>query len=144
MAPHETSEDTELLGYHVPARTRVVVNAWAIGRDPKLWERAEEFVPERFAAAGDAPIMDYAKVGQDMRFLAFGAGRRGCPGSGFAAPSVELALANLLCHFDWELATTHRRRTTPSPPVLDMSEAFGLSTHLKEPLLLVAKPWSGK
>jgi cytochrome P450 len=147
MAPHETTEDTELLGYHVPARTRVIVNAWAIGRDPELWERAEEFVPERFAAAaaGDAPVMDYAKVGQDMRFLAFGAGRRGCPGAGFAAPSVELALANLLCHFDWELATTRRRRTTTTrPPVLDMSEAFGLSTRLKQPLLLVAKPWSGK
>jgi hypothetical protein len=58
---------------------------------------------------------------------------------------VELALANLLCHFDWELATTRRRRTTTTrPPVLDMSEAFGLSTRLKQPLLLVAKPWSGK
>ncbi|CAO2194307.1 unnamed protein product, partial [Urochloa humidicola] len=40
LIPRETTEDTELLGYHIPARTRVVVNAWAIGRDPKTWERA--------------------------------------------------------------------------------------------------------
>ncbi|PAN33036.1 hypothetical protein PAHAL_5G531300 [Panicum hallii] len=137
LLPRETTEDTELLGYHIPARTRVLINAWAIGRDPASWERAEEFAPERFAG-GDAP-MDYAKVGQDLRFLAFGAGRRGCPGAGFAAPSVELALANVLYHFDWALAATHGRRR---PPVLDMSEAYGLTVRLKEPLLLVAKPWS--
>ena len=139
LIPRETTEDTELLGYHIPARTRVVSNAWAIGRDPASWERAEEFAPERFAG-GAAPPMDYAKVGQDLRFLAFGAGRRGCPGAGFAAPSVELALANVLYHFDWALAATHGRRR---PPVLDMSEAYGLTVRLKEPLLLVAKPWSG-
>src|SRR5438105_15255861 len=51
LLPRETVEDTELLGYRIPARTRVVVNAWAIGRDPATWgERAEEFVPARFAA----------------------------------------------------------------------------------------------
>ncbi|KAG2594709.1 hypothetical protein PVAP13_5KG009912 [Panicum virgatum] len=99
LIPRETTEDTELLGYHIPARTRVVINAWAIGRDPTAWERAEEFVPERFV---DAPV-DYSRVGagQDFRFVPFGAGRRGCPGAGFAAPTMELALANMLYHFDW-------------------------------------------
>ncbi|CAO2205068.1 unnamed protein product [Urochloa humidicola] len=131
-APRETTEDTELLGYRVPAGTRVLVNAWAIGRDPATWDRAEEFLPERFAA-GD-PLLEYSKVGQDLRFLAFGAGRRGCPGAGFAAPSVELALANVLYHFDWAL---------PETPVVDMAEAYGLTTRLNKPLLLVAEPWSG-
>jgi len=63
LIPRETTEDTELLGYHVPARTRVVINAWAIGRDPAAWERAEEFVPERFV---DAPV-DYSRVGAGRR-----------------------------------------------------------------------------
>ncbi|CAO2181486.1 unnamed protein product [Urochloa humidicola] len=134
LAPRETTEDTELLGYRVPSRTRVLVNAWAIGRDPDLWDRAEEFVPERFAA-GD-PLLEYSKGGQDRRFLAFGAGRRGCPGAGFAAPSVELALANVLYHFDWALPTTLKA------PVVDMAEAYGLTVRLKAPLLLAAKPWS--
>jgi len=137
--PYLKAVISETLRLHPPARTRVVINAWAIGRDPASWERAEEFAPERFAG-GAAPPMDYAKVGQDLRFLAFGAGRRGCPGAGFAAPSVELALANVLYHFDWALAATHGRRR---PPVLDISEAYGLTVRLKEPLLLVAKPWSG-
>jgi hypothetical protein len=49
--------------------------------------------------------------------------------------SNELALANLVYHFDWELAGG---RKTP----VDMSELHGLSVRLKTALPLVAKPWS--
>jgi cytochrome P450 len=130
LLPRETLEDTELLGYHVPARTRVLVHAWAIGRDPATWgDRAEEFVPERF-------LEYHQEMGQDFTFLPFGAGRRGCPGIKFAMPSNQLALANLVYHFDWELPGGRK------PPV-DMSELHGLSVRLKTALLLVAKPWSG-
>jgi cytochrome P450 len=141
LIPRETTEDTELLGYHIPARTRVVINAWAIGRDPATWERAEEFVPQRFVVDDDDDAaVDYSKVGQDFRSVPFGAGRRGCPGAGFAAPTMELALANMLYHFDWELTGTDGGGRTP--PLVDVSEAFGLSVRLKAPLILVAKPWS--
>jgi cytochrome P450 len=74
LVPRETV-DTELLGYHVPARTRVVINAWAIGRDPATWDHADEFVPERFA--GDDVVDPYVLGGHDSRFVPFGAGRRG-------------------------------------------------------------------
>uniref|UniRef100_A0ACD5VLB5 Uncharacterized protein n=1 Tax=Avena sativa TaxID=4498 RepID=A0ACD5VLB5_AVESA len=129
LLPRETLEDTELLGYRVPARTRVVINVWAIGRDPTTWERAEEFVPERF---GDG--QEEYMLGQDFSLVPFGAGRRGCPGGGFAAPSMELALASLLYHFDWELPNGVSK--------VDMTEQFGISVRLKVPLHLVAKPWS--
>uniref|UniRef100_A0ACD5TJ23 Uncharacterized protein n=1 Tax=Avena sativa TaxID=4498 RepID=A0ACD5TJ23_AVESA len=131
LLPRETLEDTQLLGYHVPARTRVLIHAWAIGRDPATWgDRAEEFVPDRF-------LEYHQEWGQDFAFLPFGAGRRGCPGIRFAMPSNELALANLVYHFDWEPAGERK------PPVDDMSELHGLSVRLKTPLLLAAKPWSG-
>ncbi|CAD6240667.1 unnamed protein product [Miscanthus lutarioriparius] len=131
LLPHETTVDTELLGYHVPARTRVIVNAWAIARDPATWERADEFVPERFA--GDDLTTDYL-LGQDFRFVPFGAGRRGCPGVGFSVPVMELALSSLLYHFDWELPAG-------GPSKLEMDELNGLSVRLKANLCLVAKPW---
>uniref|UniRef100_A0ACD5VD62 Uncharacterized protein n=1 Tax=Avena sativa TaxID=4498 RepID=A0ACD5VD62_AVESA len=132
LLPRETLEDTELLGYHVPAQTRVVINAWAIGRDPETWERAEEFFPERFGN-GHA---EYGVRHDDFGSVPFGAGRRGCPGVGFAAPSIELVLAGLLYHFDWELPAT------AGASKLDMSELYGLSVRLKAMLHLVAKPWS--
>ncbi|KAL6627001.1 hypothetical protein ACP70R_030727 [Stipagrostis hirtigluma subsp. patula] len=132
LVPREPLADAEILGYHVPARTRVVINAWAIARDPATWEDAEEFVPERFL--GGAAAVDYR--GKDFELVPFGAGRRGCPGVGFAEPTIEVALASLLYHFDWEAAGG--KGTAPS---LDMSELNGLSVHIKSGLPLVAKPW---
>jgi cytochrome P450 len=39
LLPRETLKDTELLGYRVPARTRVVINVWAIVRDMRAHRR---------------------------------------------------------------------------------------------------------
>ncbi|XP_020099302.1 cytochrome P450 71A1-like isoform X1 [Ananas comosus] len=127
LVPRETIEDTQLEGFNIPAKTRVIINAWAIGRDPKLWERAEEFWPERFT---NSPI-DFR--GQYFEFIPFGSGRRGCPGINFAVSVVELVLANLLYHFDWELP--HGMKTE----LLDMSESSGLTVHRKQNLILVPK-----
>lgn len=127
LVPREPPADSEILGYHVPERTQVVINAWAIGRDPATWERAEEFQPERFLDSA----VDFR--GQDFELIPFGAGRRGCPGVGFAMPTLEIALASLLYHFDW--APAGRPGTS-----LDMSEVNGIAVRLKGGLALVAKP----
>ncbi|KAI4986387.1 (+)-menthofuran synthase-like [Hordeum vulgare subsp. vulgare] len=133
LLPRETVEDTRLQGHDVPAGTRVLINAWAIGRDPATWgPRAEEFAPERFV--GDELG---GGAGRGFSFLPFGGGRRGCPGVEFAMLSNALALASLVHGFDWEVPGHGGRRT---PPV-DMSELYGLSVCLKAPLLLVAKTW---
>ncbi|CAO2037990.1 unnamed protein product [Urochloa humidicola] len=130
----ETVEDTELLGYHVPACTRVIIDVEAIAQDPATWERAEEFLPERwFGDDGGGPLV--AAAGQDFTFLPFGGGRRGCPGAGFGMASVDLLLTSLLYHFDWELPAG-------GASTVDMDEVGGLAVRLKKPLCLVAKPWS--
>lgn len=42
-------EDVTVEGYNIPKKSRIIVNASAIGRDPNAWsENAEEFYPERF------------------------------------------------------------------------------------------------
>lgn len=130
LLPRESIEDAQLLGYAVPAKTRVLINAWAIGRDPNYWEKAEEFMPERFLDSD----MDFR--GQDFNYIPFGSGRRGCPGINFATAIIELALANVLLHFDWELPDGRKGET------LDTSiEAPGLTPHIKPNLVAVAKPW---
>jgi cytochrome P450 len=68
--------------------------------------------------------------GNDYQLLPFGAGRRLCPGISFAMPVLEIALASLVRHFDWEL---------PAGTRLDMSEASGLTTPPLAPLRLVPK-----
>ncbi|KAL6655857.1 hypothetical protein ACP70R_006683 [Stipagrostis hirtigluma subsp. patula] len=133
LLPHESTAAAAVRGYEIPAKTALFVNAWAIGRDPAAWDAPEEFRPERFLAGdgGGAPPADFR--GSDYQLLPFGAGRRMCPGINFAMPVVELALASLLRHFDWSLPAG------VSPADMDMSEAPGLATPRRVPLVLFPK-----
>ncbi|XP_044983488.1 desmethyl-deoxy-podophyllotoxin synthase-like [Hordeum vulgare subsp. vulgare] len=120
----ECQKSCQVLGYDVPRGTQVLVNAWALGRDERYWHHApEEFWPERFE--GEAAV-DLGAV--DFVFLPFGAGRRMCPGMAFGVANVELPLASLLFHFDWEWACSAK---------VDMTEAFGLTARRKDQLLLL-------
>ncbi|PIA24718.1 hypothetical protein AQUCO_71400001v1 [Aquilegia coerulea] len=129
IVPRIPSESTTIEGYHIPAQTRVIINAWAIGRDPKMWDKPEEFMPERFI---DKPV---DLVGQNFDFIPFGGGRRKCPAILFATTSIGSVLANLLYWFNWELPSDARDAKNVS-----MTEAFGLTSHKKHPLRLVPIP----
>ncbi|KAM3251389.1 hypothetical protein P3L10_005459 [Capsicum annuum] len=48
LIPRQSTEDIELLGYLIPSKTQILINAWTIGRDPLSWENPEEYRPERF------------------------------------------------------------------------------------------------
>jgi cytochrome P450 len=71
LLPHLSMADCVVNGYHVPTGTRVIVNAWALGRDPESWEKPEEFLPERFIDGGSAAGVDFK--GNHFQFLPFGA-----------------------------------------------------------------------
>ncbi|KAH7692681.1 Premnaspirodiene oxygenase protein [Dioscorea alata] len=129
LLPHETREKVVIQGYEIPERTRVLINAWSIGRDPNSWDDPEEFKPERFVGSS----VDFK--GLDLKFIPFGAGRRICPGINFAITSVEFALASLLYHFNWRLPDGL------SVEDLDMQEAPGLTTPRKQSLHLIATPY---
>ncbi|KAK3006073.1 hypothetical protein RJ639_016305 [Escallonia herrerae] len=116
LVPRETIESCKVLGYDVPAQTRVFISAMSIGRDPKSWENPNEFQPERFFNSGDIEFK-----GQNFEFLPFRIGRRGCPGTSLALLLVELALANLLYWFDWRLPEGMRAED------MNMEEAFALA-----------------
>ncbi|XVF03639.1 hypothetical protein REPUB_Repub05bG0010400 [Reevesia pubescens] len=128
LIPRECSKDCEVNGFQIPSKTRVIINAWAIGRDPNHWPEPEKFYPERFLNSS----VDF--MGTNFEFIPFGAGRRICPGILFALPNVELPLAQLLFHFDWKLPNGMKQED------LDMTEAFGMTVRCKNELVLVPTP----
>ena len=48
LLPKECRKQCKIDGYDIPMKTKVIVNAWAIGRDPEYWDDGESFLPERF------------------------------------------------------------------------------------------------
>ncbi|KAK9082677.1 hypothetical protein Scep_029148 [Stephania cephalantha] len=122
LIPRESVTSTQIKEYTIPSKTRVYINVWAIQRDPVLWDKADEFIPERFIES----TIDFR--GQDFELVPFGSGRRSCPGVSFGIAVVELALANLLCWFDWDLPNGEIKEK------LDMSEFFGITVNKKIPL----------
>lgn len=92
LLPHMSSNDCTIQGYDVPRNTILLVNAWAIHRDPNVWDDAASFKPERFETnKADA-----------YKLMPFGLGRRSCPGAGLAQRTVSLTLGSLIQCFEWE------------------------------------------
>lgn len=127
LVPRQSMENCILDGYEKPAKIQLLINTYAIGRDPQSWENPLDYNPERFV---DGHV-DFK--GQDTRFLPFGRGRRGCPGYYFGLATVEIALARLLYHFDWELP--HGVEADD----MNLNEIFGLATRKNSALILVPR-----
>ena len=119
LAPHFSSKDCTIGGYNVPQGTMLLVNAWAIHRDPELWSDATQFKPERFEKEGEAD-----------KLIPFGLGRRACPGANLGQRTVGLTLGLLIQCFEW-------KRT--SAEEIDMTEGKGATTPMVIPLEAMCK-----
>jgi cytochrome P450 len=87
---HCTSEDDTYADYDIPARTTVIPNIWAMLHDESQYPEPLKFNPDRFANDG------VTKPQRDPRTLAFGFGRRICPGQHIAEASVFIQMATIL------------------------------------------------
>ncbi|KAG8062924.1 hypothetical protein GUJ93_ZPchr0003g18515 [Zizania palustris] len=127
VAPRETIRHIKLGGYDIPVKTKVIVNVWAIGRDPKVWKDPEEFCPDRFEEIN----IDFN--GAHFELIPFGSGCRICPGVALAMLNMEFILANMLFCFNWELPEGMTKED------IDVEEVGGgLIFYKKTPLLLLA------
>ncbi|XP_050363474.1 cytochrome P450 81Q32-like [Argentina anserina] len=123
LFPHESSEDCTVGGFNVPCGTMLLVNAWAIHHDPKLWDQPEKFKPERF---------QNALVERDVyMYFPFGTGRRGCPGEGLANRIIGLTLGSVIQCFEWERI---------SEEMVDMTEGSSIALPKTHPLLAKCRP----
>ncbi|KAK9082888.1 hypothetical protein Scep_029359 [Stephania cephalantha] len=127
LLPHRATETCQVMNYTVPKGCQLMVNTYAIGRDPKTWDEPLRFKPERFVNSE----VDYQ--GNDFHYIPFGAGRRICPGLSLATRVIRLILASLVKDFEWSLPNGMH------PGELDMQDKFGLALLKDVPLLVVPK-----
>ncbi|KAJ1427619.1 Cytochrome P450 [Sesbania bispinosa] len=125
LLPRKGEVDLEINGYIVPKGAEVLVNVWAIGRDPNLWVNPNVFSPERFLGSE----IDFK--GRSFELIPFGAGRRICPGLPLAIRLLFLMLGLLINCFDWELEGGIK------PKDMNMEEKFGLTLQKAQPVRVV-------
>jgi len=92
--PHASSEDGVYKGLFIPKGSIIVADAWAILHDPEIFPDPEEFKPERFLEK-DGSFQD-----DPMIALAFGAGKRICPGRHFADSTLFILASSILSVFN--------------------------------------------
>ncbi|XP_020576972.1 flavonoid 3'-monooxygenase-like [Phalaenopsis equestris] len=127
--PRVAVEDCEFDGYLIPKGTTLLLNIWAIGRDPTVWpDDPLDFRPDRFLPGGLHESAD--PKGSYFGFLPFGTGRRMCVGMNLGLRMLSLMTATLAHSFDWHLPNGQK------PEALDMEEkSNGLSLLRATPLM---------
>ncbi|KAI5122863.1 hypothetical protein M0805_003156 [Coniferiporia weirii] len=89
--PHVNMEECTYAGMRIPKGALLMSNIWQMHHDPQTFRDPQNFSPERFL--GDAPE-------RDPHDIAFGFGRRVCPGKELADHTLFLTVAMALTVFD--------------------------------------------
>jgi len=126
LLPHKCDQLVNILDFNVPKNAQVLVNVWAMGRDPTIWKNPDMFAPERFLEC------DINYKGNNFELIPFGAGKRICPGLPLAHRTMHLMVASLLHNFEWNLADGL------IPEQMNMDEQFGLTLKRVQPLRVQA------
>ncbi|GLJ31908.1 hypothetical protein SUGI_0642260 [Cryptomeria japonica] len=131
MIPHRATSSCEIEGFLIPKDTQVLVNVWALRRDPTVWKEPSKFMPERFLEVLKAK-MEF--TGQDFQFIPFGSGRRICLGLPLADKMLHLLLASLIHSFEWSLPDGLRAEE------VDMDYTVGVVLKKRQKLQPIPSP----
>ncbi|GLT71620.1 hypothetical protein SLA2020_436230 [Shorea laevis] len=128
LLPRRAAADVEICGFTVPEGTQVLVNAWAIGRDPSIWEMPSSFIPDRFLGS------EIDVKGTHFELIPFGGGQRVCPGLDLSLRMLHIMLGSLINCFDWKL------EDGVTPESMNMEEKFGITLQKADPLRAIPIP----
>ncbi|KAJ4842320.1 hypothetical protein Tsubulata_046532 [Turnera subulata] len=123
--PHMSIQDTTVAGYHIPKGSHALLSRYGLGRNPKVWVNPLKFDPERHMNHGDVSLLE-----DDLRFISFSTGRRGCIAGMVGTYMTIMLLARLVQCFDW----------TPPPSGIDLSESVDELLTPAMPITAFAKP----
>ncbi|THE65703.1 cytochrome P450 [Salinadaptatus halalkaliphilus] len=105
----EPETEMVLSGYRVPAGTTLQLSVYGIQRDDRWWDEPETFRPERWLADGDSSsgerTLESAPDRPEYAYFPFGGGPRHCLGMRFAMLELQLALATIVRHVEFDRVT---------------------------------------
>jgi len=134
--PHATTDDDIYEGFFIPKGSTLVVNIWAIYHNEDVYPEPDVFKPERFFVDGEL------RGDKSTESLAFGFGRRVCPGRYNADNSVWIAIVLILYAFkiakargeqgeelDFEPTFNHGVTTSPDPFPCSITPRLNVDIH---------------
>ncbi|TFK26029.1 OrdA protein [Coprinopsis marcescibilis] len=127
--PHVAIEDGYIDGYFIPKDSMILANLWGILHDPALYPDPMTFNPERYLGSNPQP---------DPRKVAFGFGRRICPGMYLAEASLWAMVSMSLATFDITNAIVDGQ------PVIPVHENTSGTISYPKPFQCSIKPRSEK
>ncbi|GAM35220.1 hypothetical protein TCE0_017r03386 [Talaromyces pinophilus] len=99
--PHQLIQDDMYNGYIFPKGRIFVANTWSIHHDPDLYDKPDEFIPERYLRNEMGFRTGVTDIDGIRKTYAFGAGRRICPGQHLAENSLLINIAKLVWAFEF-------------------------------------------
>jgi cytochrome P450 len=102
----EAIEETEIGGFRVPRKTQLFAFQWVTHRDPRYFDRPDDFDPDRWATDSIQNLPKYA-------YFPFGGGPRQCIGNYFAMMEVVLLMATIGQRFKFSLDEGHKVEVLP-------------------------------
>ena len=121
--------EDEILGVKIPKKSIMFISIAAMHRDPRYWERPQDFYPEHFNP-------DAEKERPRLAYMPFGAGPRMCVGNHFALMEMQLLLALLVRQFDFEMVEGH---PVEAEPLITLKPKYGIMMHVKKRRVVVEK-----
>ena len=94
--PHSTTRHAKINCYVIPKGILVFPNLWSVSRDETIWTNPEIFDPNRFLT-DDGKAFDKKK---GFLMLAFGCGKRRCPGEQLALIQLFIFFVTLIQKLD--------------------------------------------
>ncbi|KAJ3504930.1 hypothetical protein NLJ89_g7683 [Agrocybe chaxingu] len=121
--PHASTQEVQYNGYVLPKGSTIFINIWGINHDPELFDRPEDFWPDRFMK-NEHGTRDGVDVSAWRDKLIFGGGKRVCPGTNLAHNSVNFNTALLLWTFTFEQSVDPVTKRPLTPDVWDYTKGL--------------------
>lgn len=126
--PHAAGIEDSLNGYRIPQGALLMPNVWWYTRDPQRYHDPEAFIPERYLEPWNEP---------PPTDVAFGMGRRICPGRFFVDSVLFLSFAQILAVFNIRKAIDGEGKEIEPTHVFESGKASKLG-----PFQVLVKPRS--